>query len=221
MGFRQHREHQHQVHGRHRHRQQQWQGHIHPRQQPPQGRPEDETEPEGHADQPEGLGPLLRRADVGQHGAGGGGGASAHPIDQPGAEQQRQGPGAAHRPGQGQGEGKAAQAQHGAGHAAGDHRLAPEAVAEGTDQGGEQELGQGVAARQQAQCAPVAGETRQQKGQQGKDDAFPEAVVQQRQEDAEPRGRARPAHGGDPQQCRYLPMGGRTIRSPHPPVHLG
>ena len=212
MGFRQGGEHQHQVQRRHRHRHQQRQAEADLRQQAPEGRAEHEAHTEGHADQAEGLGPLLRWADVGQHGTGGGGRATADAIDQPRHEQQRQRPGTAQRPGHGQGEREATQAEHRAGHATGDHRPPPEAVAEGTDQWGEQELGQGVAARQQPQRAAIAGEAGQQKGQQRKHDALAQPVVEQGEENAEAGGRARPTHGINARQCPYLPMGGGGSR---------
>ena len=180
-------------------------------QQTRQAGSENETQPEGHTDQAEGAGPLLRRGDVRQHGGGRGGGAAAQPVDQAGQEQQGQGQAGGRRarpktlPGQADAEGEQAQPQYRAGYADRHHRPAAEAIAEGTNQGGGAELGHGIGACQEAEGAAIAAELGQQEGQQRQHQAFSEPVVEQGEKGAQPGGRSSDRHGGHPRQRTTFP----------------
>ena len=89
-----------------------------------------------------------------------------------------------------------------------DHGAAAVAITERSDQGSDQELRQGIASRQQSQGSSVWGELGQEKGQQRKNNAFAEPVVEQREKRAEQCGNPRTlqacCHAGE----THIPTGG-------------
>ena len=68
-------------------------------------------------------------------------------------------------------------------------------IAECANQRGHQKLGQGIAPGQQSEGAAIGGELCQQKGEQGKDDALAQAIVQKSQKGAQEDRDPKALHG--------------------------
>jgi hypothetical protein len=88
------------------------------------------------------------------------------------------------------------------------------AVAQGTDQGRERKLRQGVAAREKSENPAVIGEIREQERKQGKDQRFPQPVVQEGEEGAEDDRAARAAQGAGPGEDRSASHAILATRAP-------
>ena len=169
-----------------------------------EGRSEDESQAKGHTDQTKGFGPVFWGADVSQHRTCGGCRATTEAIEKATAKQQQQRPEAAIGPGQFQGQAKHPKPNNGSCHTGGNHRAPAKAVTEGADEGGGDELGQGVTAGQQTQGGAAAGEARQQKRQQGEDQAFAHPVIEQGDENAKQGGGALQLRRSPVEPCRAL-----------------
>ncbi len=107
---------------------------------------DNETKAEGYTDQSEGSCAFFWRCDVSEYGTCRGGCSTAHPIDQAGSEQKKEGqqrssgPVLAHR------DREQSEAQDGTTDADGDHGSAAEAITQGSDEWRRCELREGVAA---------------------------------------------------------------------------
>ena len=137
-------------------------GHGHPGQLSANEGAKDEPQTKGHADQAEGPGSLLRRSDVGEHGAGCCRRTATDAVNDPCGEQRQQGQQALEGPRQCNRHGKQAEPHDGSCDADADHRAAAVAITERSDQGSDQELRQGIASRQQSQGSSIWGEEGQE-----------------------------------------------------------
>ena len=175
-----------------------------PPEQAPEGGAEDEAEPEGDPHEAVVAGAGLRGRHVGDVGVGGG---DAGPHDP--------GDGAANEePADGRREALHEVVDAEPEQRAEDDRPPAEAVGEGAQDGGAQELHQGVEGDDDAVVEPcprvVAGrELPDELGQDGDDDAQPEDVDEQGDEDED-----HPRLSGGSSECHLVPWGAAVRRSP-------
>ena len=176
---------------------------MHVRQPSPQPRPNDEPQAKRQANEPKSTGTPLGWCGIGNHGLGGGGCPSRCPIQNAACEHQRQ---STHHGEPAPAAGGAAEAgahtkqahpHSRTGNTHQQHGPPPKVIAQGANHRGCQELGHGVTATQEADHQSQLADWHQgghQKGEQRKDRAFTNTVVEQGEKNTEQCRGALPTH---------------------------